>query len=81
MIEGWQRFKVTGPYPSGEGEGITYRVKDVMSGDYLSMPGGEIIRYDALSDAREAAQSLSAQHEQRAGELFGPERRERVSFA
>lgn len=81
MIEGWKRYRVVGPFPSEREGFITFRIRDVMSGDCVRDMAGEIMNHSPLSAAQSVADALSAEHDQRMTEAFGPERRERVSFA
>jgi hypothetical protein len=80
MLDSWQRFKVTGPFPSEREGMVVFRIKDGMSGGYMRDAARQIMHYSPLSSAHEVADALNAEHEQRMTEVFGPERGERVSF-
>jgi hypothetical protein len=81
MIESWKRFKVIGPFPSERAGFVVFRIKDVMSGDWERDMAGEIMSYSPLSAANAVADALNAGQDEREASVFGPERREHVSFA
>jgi hypothetical protein len=76
----WLRFRVAGPFASEREGHVVYRVKDRMSSDYLRDAAGEIMHYSPLGAARDVAQKLNREDEEKLAEMF-PERLERVSFA